>query len=377
MNTTIFIIGILILLALAAVIFLLLKKKEQPTDNGDSQKLLIELNENLRKEIQEIRKEVEETGGKNRKEIQERLDNINKEISSYQKSSTETLQKQFSASQRIINEVTEKLTKIDNTNKQVLGFAEQMRSLENILQNPKQRGVLGEYFLEALLGNVLQPKQYQMQYKFSNGETVDSVIFFNDKIIPIDSKFSLEKYNKMVQTTDKMQREQLEKEFKMDVKKRIDETSKYIRPLEDTTEFAFMFIPAEGVYYNLLIYNVGTVQLNTQDLVEYAFGKHVIIVSPTSFYAYLETVLQGLKALKIEESVKDVIKRVGDLGKHLNSYETYMDKLGNNLGTTVNMYNQASREFRKVDKDVLKITDGEQGGGYEPLMLDKPQKDEI
>ena len=173
-----------------------------------------------------------------------------------------------------------------------------------------------------------------------------------------------------------MRREQLEKEFKMDLKGRIDETSKYIRPNEDTTDFAFMFIPAEGIYYNLLVYNVGTVEVNTQDLVEYAFKKHVIIVSPTSFFAYLETVLQGLKALKMEESVQDIIKKVGQLGRHLNSYETFMNKVGNNLGTTVNMYNQAAKEFKKIDKDVYKITDGEEGGKIEQMLLvDKPSEE--
>src|SRR4030095_8110990 len=119
---------------------------------------------------------------------------------------------------------------------------------------------------------------------------------------------------------------------------------------------------------NLLIYKRGTVEINTADLIEYAFKKHVIIVSPTSFFAYLETVLQGLKALKMEESVKEIIKKVGELGRHLGSYETYMDKLGSNLGTTVNMYNAAAKEFKKIDKDVYKITDGEQGGALKEAL---------
>ena len=171
---------------------------------------------------------------------------------------------------------------------------------------------------------------------------------------------------------DKKRREVLEKEFKMDIKLRIDETSKYIRPKENTTEFAFMFIPAEGIYYNLLIYKVGNLDVNANDLIEYAFNKHVIIVSPTSFFAYLQTVLQGLKALSMEKSVKEIIKKVGDLGKHMGSYETYMQKMGNSLGTTVNMYNTAYKEFNKIDKDVYKITDGDSGGKVAPLLVDKP-----
>lgn len=307
-----------------------------------------------------------------RKEMQERLDRMFDHMVKHQTDSSETIRKQFGQSATIIKEVTEKLTKLDETNKQVVGFAEQMKSLESILKNPKQRGILGEYILETLLGNVLQPQQYKMQYKFSNGEIVDAVVFFNDKVIPIDAKFSLEKYNKMVEEKDEKRRDQLENDFKRDVKNRIDETAKYIRPAEDTTEFSFMFIPAEGIYYNLLIYNVGTVEINTHDLIEYAFKKHVIIVSPTSFFAYLETVLQGLKALKMEQSVKEIIKKVGELDRHLGTYEEYMSKLGKHLGTTVNTYNDAAKEFKKIDKDVYRITDGEQGGNREPLLIEKP-----
>lgn len=361
---------ILELALFGALLYLIFKLQAMQTPKEDgAQKMMMDVIENLRKSVQE-------SEGKNRAEIINRFDVIAKQMTDHQHRSIETMQKQFGQSAKIIEEVTKKLTKLDETNKQVVGFAEQMRSLENILKNPKQRGILGEYFLESLLGNVLAPDQYKMQFKFKDGEIVDAAIFFRDKIIPIDAKFSLEKYNLMMQETDKTQRDRMEKDFKTDLKNRIDETSKYIRPNEDTTDFAFMFIPAEGIYYNLLVYNVGNMDVNTQDLVEYAFGKHVIIVSPTSFFAYLETVLQGLKALKMEESVKDIIKKVGQLGRHLNGYETYMSKLGNNLGTTVSMYNQAAKEFKKIDKDVYKITDGEEGGRIEQLLLvDKPSEE--
>jgi len=244
--------------------------------------------------------------------------------------------------------------------------------LENILTNPKQRGILGEYFLETLLKNVLPPDNYKMQYKFKDGEIVDAVIFVKDKVIPVDSKFSLENYNKIVAEKDPTERERLEKQFKQDLKNRIDETAKYIRPNEGTMDFAFMFIPSEGIYYDLLVNQVGAVKVNTRDLIEYAFkDKHVIIVSPTSFFAYLQTVLQGLRALQIEKSAQMIRTNVEKLQKHLLSYEEYMQKLGNNLGTTVNMYNSAYKEFKKVDKDVTKITGSEEK--VEPKEIDKPQ----
>lgn len=360
MENLLFVVGIGVLVGMAFMIYKLRDLKKP-----DDQKLIFEY-------IEALRKEMRDSGTENRKEVQQRLDLIQDRLSKGLEISSKTIQKQFSQSSKLISEVTEKLTKLDDTNKQVLNFSEQMQSLENILKNPKQRGILGEYFLETLLGHVLQPNQYKMQYKFDNGEIVDAVVFFKDKIIPIDAKFSLEKYNKIMEEKDEIRRQKLEKEFKLDIKNRIDETAKYIRPKEDTTEFAFMFIPAEGIYYNLLIYKVGTMEINANDLVEYAFKKHVIIVSPTSFFAYLETVLQGLKALKMEESVKDIIKKVGDLGRHMGSYEEYLKKMGNSLGTTVNMYNSAYKEFGKIDKDVYKITDGDAGGTVEKAVLDKP-----
>lgn len=277
-------------------------------------------------------------------------------------------------SARLIGEVTEKLTKLDETNKQVVNFSAQLQNLQDILKNPKQRGVLGEYFLEETLKNVLPPNSYQMQYGFKDGTIVDAVVFVQKKIIPIDSKFSLENYEKVLNCRDEAERERLEKLFKQDLKNRIDETSKYIKPEENTLDFAFMFIPSEAIYYDLLINKVGAVQVNTRDLIEYAFcEKKIIIVSPTSFLAYLQTVLQGLRALQIEESAKEIRSNVEKLGKHLLSYEEYMKKLSNSLGTTVNHFNTAYRELGKIDKDIARITEGERA--IEPVTVDKPVLD--
>ena len=275
-------------------------------------------------------------------------------------------------SAKLIGDVAEKLAKLDETNKQVVNFSSQLQNLQDILKNPKQRGVLGEYYLEETLKNVLPPNSYQMQYKFKDDSIVDAVVFVKDKIIPVDSKFSLETYEKILNTNDAELREKLEKKFKQDLKTRIDETAKYVKPGEKTMEFAFMFIPSEAIYYDLLINKVGAVQVNTRDLIEYAFReKKVIIVSPTSFLAYLQTVLQGLRALQIEESAKAIRANVEKLGRHLLSYDSFMKKLGASMATTVNHYNNAYHEFKKVDKDVVKITEAE--GKIEPMRLEKPK----
>ncbi len=281
-------------------------------------------------------------------------------------------QRQYMQSAQLIENITEKLTKLDETNKQVVNFSSQLQNLQDILKNPKQRGVLGEYFLEETLKNVLPPNSYQMQYPFLDGNIVDAVVFVKDKIIPIDSKFSLENYERILNTNDTETRERLEKQFKQDLKFRIDETSKYVKPEEKTMDFAFMFIPSEAIYYDLLVNKVGAVQVNTRDLIEYAFKeKHVIIVSPTSFLAYLQTVLQGLKALQIEESAKEIRKWVEMLGKHMLSYEEYLKKMGASMGTAVSHYNNAYHEFKKIDKDIAKITEGE--SSVEMMKLEKPE----
>ncbi len=293
--------------------------------------------------------------------IDTKLGQSNKEMQS-------TVREQFGESQKLIKDITEQITYVKETNRQVMDVTDQLKSLQNTLQNPKQRGVLGEYYLDTVLKNIFPPSQYQLQYKFEDGDTVDAVIFLKDKILPVDSKFSLENYNRIVAEKDNVERERFEKLFTQDIKNRIDETAKYIRPKEGTMDFAFMFIPSEAIYYDLLINKVGAMK---KDMIEYAFReKHVIIVSPTSFMAYLQTVLQGLRALQIEESAKDIQKRVGELGRHISAFDNFMNKLGNSLGTTVNHYNTAHKELGKIDKDVLRIT--ETSPEVKPQTLDKP-----
>lgn len=286
-----------------------------------------------------------------------------------QQSTQVSMQKQLSESAKLVADVTQRLAKLDETNRRVVDVATELKTLQNVLQNPKQRGVFGEFYLQSVLENVLSPKQYQMQYKFNDGTIVDSVVFLEKgQILPIDSKFSLENYNRMVEATDKTEKDRLMQKVRVDLKGRIDETSKYIRPSENTMEFAFMFIPSEALYYDLLISNVG---VSSKDLIEYAFrDKKVIIVSPTSFMAYLQTVLQGLRSLQIEQQAKDIQVRVGKLGQHIGRFETYMQKLGNSLGTTVSHFNNAHKELAKVDKDIVKIAGSD--SSVEPLLLDKP-----
>lgn len=352
LTSVLIILVVILVVAVIALLIYLINKLNKPAEKTDDigLKLILET-------VNDFRRAVDSKMGESSKQMHE------------------SLKHQSTESFNIIRDITEKLTRLDETNKQVVSFADQLQSLQDILKNPKQRGILGEYYLETLLKNVLPTGSYQMQYPFKDGTIVDAVVFVKDKIIPIDSKFSLENYNRLVEEKNQAEKERLEKLFKEDLKKRIDETAKYVKPSEGTMDFAFMFIPHEAIYYDLLISQVGAIKVNTRDLVEYAFKeKHVIIVSPTSFLAYLQTVLQGLKALQIEESAKDIKKNVESLQKHLRSYQEYQEKLGNALSTTVSHFNNSNKEFKKIDKDVVRITGVE--SDLEILELAKPERED-
>ena len=303
--------------------------------------------------------------------LQNQINELTRMVDAKLGESTKVLREQFGQSARIIKEITQELTKVSEGHKQVMNITDQLKNLQDILKNPKQRGVLGEYYLETILKNVFSPKDYKMQYAFRDGTAVDAAIFVGNQIIPIDSKFSLENYNRLINENNPLERERLEKQFIADLKNRIDETSKYIKPSEKTVNIAFMFIPSEAIFYDLLVNQIGSLKSNTRDLIDYAYNeKHVIIVSPTTLAAYFQVLFQALKAFKIQESTEVIKKEIEKLASHLSRYEEYMAKLGKNLGLSVSSYDAAYKEFSKIDKDILKIT-GESIGA-EPQILKQP-----
>jgi DNA recombination protein RmuC len=360
------ILGILVSVVLALFWLIFGMKKEMENgSNSDKTAAIMERLTILSEQNREIRHTMDAKLSEAHKTSQEQ---INQTI--------RTVQGISGQSSRLISEVTEKLAKLDETNKQVINFSSQLQNLQDILQNPKRRGILGEYYLETVLKNVLPPAIYQMQYSLGKDDEgkeliVDAVIFVQDKIIPIDSKFSLENYNRILKCTDEVEKEKLEKYFKQDLKNRIDETSKYIQPKKNTMNFALMFIPSETIYYDL---NMGTAGVSTADLIEYAGRKKVSIVSPNSFYAFLQTILLGLNQMKVAKDTQEIIKRVQNLGSHVQKYENFMAKLGSNLSNTVGSYESARKEFIKIDKDVMKIG-GEERELIETVEVEKP-KDE-
>lgn len=362
---------ILVVLGFGAVIVLLLRSQSR---NGNDSAA----SQNVLNEIARIREEFSRSSSEQRNEMQQRLDKVNDQLYRGISDSQKTIQDQFSQTSRIIGEVTQKLATLDATNKQVLDFSSQLKNLQDILKNPKHRGILGEYYLETLLRNSLAPENFSMQYRLGkdeNGKDLipDAVVFVKDKIIPVDSKFSLENYNRITEGIDPTERNRLEKLFVNDLKERIKETAKYIQPDKGTMDFAFMFIPHEAIYYDLLVNKIGGTEDDNENLIQRAASKyHVIIVSPTSFLAYLQTVLQALHALKIEERAEEIKKAVGDLGKHFRTYSEYHAKIGNTLTTVVNHYNTSSNELKKVSKDMIKITSATGEEVLEITSIEKP-----
>ena len=341
--------GILCLVLLV----LFLKNSNKPADNST---LLI------KQDLTQLSENVSQLQSGLQKQFTEQLGQSNKQMTA-----------QFQASAKIITDVTRKLTELDKTNKNVGDIASELKTLQNVLQNPKQRGVLGEYYLEQALKNMLPPGTYELQYKLGDGLVVDAVIKYGDKLIPIDSKFSLENYNRLVEAKQE-EKPPLERAFKDDLKKRIDETAKYIKPNRGTLDQAFMYIPSEGIYYDLLANKVGAGGVNSRNLIQYAAAeKKVTIVGPSTFAANLQIIMQGLRSIQIHQDTEQIRKNIEALSKHLVAHNGYMQKLGNSLGTTVGHYNTTYKELGKIDKDVVKIADTEPS--VEPMLLERPTQD--
>ena len=357
-----------IVLALVAIIGLLvyvyfIRAPEAPPEDVSSESVLL-----LQQQLQDLTKTVDQ-------KLAENSRSMNEAATSQFKESRALIQEINKEVNEQLRSVVKGVTEVSESSKQVFTVAEQLQNLEKVLKHQKQRGNLGEASLQLALENILPAGSFQLQYNFPGGDTVDAIIETKDGVIPIDAKFSLDNYRRLVDATGETEKAELEKEFKNDLKKRIDETAKYIRPKDGTLPFAFMYIPAEAIYYDLLVNEVGSVKVNTRSLIDYAYkDKNVIIVSPTTFAAYLQSVLYGFRAFKIEESAKQIGQQVEQLGRHLKAYETYFSKMGNSLGTTVNHYNAAQREFGKIDKDVTKITGT--GIDSEVLAIEKPEKGE-
>lgn len=354
MDGTLIAVIVVLALGFGAVIFILSQKIKELKD-GNATQLLKQDIDGLNKGLQTLN------------------DGLKDHLTTRLDKNQEQMNIQYQASAKIIRDVTQKLEKLEGTNKNVGDIAAELKTLQSVLQNPKQRGVLGEFYLAQILENVLPVGTYELQYKIAEGLVVDAVIKMDDKLLPLDSKFPLENYNRLLEA-DADAQAALSRAFKEDVKKRIDETAKYIRPGKGTLDQALMFIPSEAIYYDLLANKVGVGAVSGRNLMQYALEKKVTIVGPSTLAAMLQTIGQGLRSLEIHKDTEKIRKNIEQLQKHLIAYNTYFAKLGNSLGTTVGHYNSASKSLNQIDRDIVKIGGGDTVLGVE--LLDKPTSED-
>jgi DNA recombination protein RmuC len=256
-----------------------------------------------------------------------------------------------------LGDVKKDLGKMEVITREVLEKAKNISNLENLLRAPKFRGGFGELFLGDLLGQILPPAYFKLQHKFKSGEMVDAIIHIGDNIVPIDAKFPLENFQKFASEENTKEKEDLRKKFVTDVKKHINEISKkYILPDEGTYDFALMYIPAENIYYETILKeeNLG----EERSIFSSALKKRVIPVSPNSFYAYLQVIVQGLKGLQIEKSAREIFQRLTRLQGDLTRFRKDFEILGSHLGHARTKFDDAEKRLDRFS-DKLEIVSAE------------------
>ncbi len=253
-----------------------------------------------------------------------------------------------------VQEVQSRLAQLDEANKRILEVGRSIASLQEILRAPKIRGGLGEFLLGDLLAQIMPAEYFTLQHSFKSGERVDAVIRLSQGLVPVDAKFPLENFQKGLLAEDDGAKKSFLKLFAADVKKHVEAiASKYILPHEGTCDFALMYIPAENVYYEAFIKDEALGE--GKSLREYAFVKHVVPVSPNSFYAYLHTILLGLRGMKVEESARQILRDLGGLRGQLDKFQEEFRKLGKHLEQSKGSYDSSQRQLEKFSDKLAAV----------------------
>lgn len=276
-------------------------------------------------------------------QVNERLNQMTQTLQEANKAISQNL----GSSTGVFGNVSKQLGRLEETNRQIVDISKNITSLQELLRAPKFRGQMGETLLENLLSQVLPKEHYRMQHRFKSGDAVDAVIRLGERIVPVDAKFSLENFQRVVEAEDEQLKNQFRKKFIQDVKNRVDEiAAKYILPAENTYDFALMYIPAENVYYEAVI---------KEDILSYGMAKKVIPVSPNTFYAYLQVICLGLKGMKVEENAKAILKNLGSLGFEINKFRDDFAVLGTHISNASVKYNDSQKRLDKFSDKLMNI----------------------
>ena len=324
---------IALVLLIAILIFLLFKRQSAAQPQQNDQSMLL-----MQRQVEELRSDV-------RNSLQDVAQNVNQQLTSVTQqiqSQTSNVGNRLDNAARVIGDVQKNLGELGQATKEIKELGQSVSKLEELLRAPKLRGGLGEYLLEDLLKQVLPANHFEMQYHFRNGQAVDAIIRTSDRIVPIDSKFPLENFRKMISSDNDSEKKIFQKAFLNDVKKHINEiATKYILPDEGTFPFALMYIPAENIYYEVIIKDEGVA--NGSGVYNYAIEKKVIPVSPNSFYAYLQVIALGLRGMYIEHSAKEILNTLSRLQGDIGKVREVFDTLGTHL-------DNARKKYEDVDK---------------------------
>jgi DNA recombination protein RmuC len=316
----------------------------------------------LQQEVQSLRGQLTEAMLKNQDSVNQQLGQITLQVNSQLNQVTQQLQKstgdlntRLDNAAKVVSEVSKGLGGLSEATKKVFEVGKDIASLQEILRSPKLRGGLGELFLGDLLAQIFPPAHYSLQYRFKSNEAVDAVIKLGQNLVPVDAKFPLENFKRVIEVSSEEEQRAARRKFIADVKKHIDAISgKYILPDEGTFDFALMYIPAENVYYELIIKDEA---IDTEkSLLNYSFAKRVIPVSPNSFYAYLQTILLGLKGMHIEERAQEILTGLARLSGDFGKFREEFELVGKHLTNTKSRYEEADKKLEKFSDKLGSIS---------------------
>ncbi len=343
---------------LAGLVVYLLIRQQKPAGPDPTVQL-------LQQQLEAVRGQVSQSLAQNATLLQQQLESVNKNM----RSSSGEINTRLDNAAKLYAGLQGQLGKLSESNAQIQGMVKDVSALQDILRPPKLRGGMGEVLLENLLREILPLEHFSMQHRFKSGSIVDAVIKLKEGLVPVDAKFPLENFKRILAAISDDERKTARKEFGRDVKKHIDDIrEKYIRTEEDTFPFALMYIPAENVYYETII---RTEDEGEKALYSYATSKQVMPVSPNSFYAYLVTLSQGFRGMRIEERAREIIDQLNRLRLDLERFGEDFHKIGAHLSSAQTRYQEAEKRFGRFQEKL--ITAGEHSA-QEALPLADPLK---
>ena len=368
-NEAVIILLAVVITGIAIAFFILWRKKKRPETADMFQQQLLEINRQMtemQKQQTDVPRILSEGQVKNLETINKQLtsmvDVFNQNINSLRNSMHEQLTKtqgnisqQLEGTTKVVSDVRQKLGELSETAKNMQELGKDINKLQDILKPPKLRGNIGELFLEDLLRQVLPTKNYTIQHSFKSGERVDAVIRLGDNLVPIDSKFPLDSFNRIEKAEVEADKKNAKKDFVRDLKNLINDISKkYIRPDEGTYDFAMMYIPAENVFYEVIIKDDAFVE--EKGLLSYALEKHVVPVSPNSFYAYLMAIAYGLRGMHIEKQAQEIRGKLVDLQQGFGRFFDVFNSLGKNIDMASRKFDEASKKAERFHDNLSLIT---------------------